>query len=176
MIGHVDLVGAADAAEAPGAVTRGVDERGGAARSLAAAEPAAPSLGDEVGEARRGERLDPGREVAGQRLVVEVVGQAVVRDQPGPAVRLDEEVVHQHGPRLFGLRLEHRPQPGGPLPQVRQFRLGRRRLLHVEPGQQDTDRRHVGHRVVDQGGGDMRASRRVSVELHKAITSRWSGG
>ena len=38
------------------------------------------------------------------------------------------------------------------------------------------DLRRVGHRVVHQGGGDVRAGRRVSVELHKAITSCWSGG
>jgi uncharacterized membrane protein len=90
VVADVDLVGAADAAEPAGAVARGVDERDGAALPLAAAEPAAPSLGDQVGEARRGERLDPGRQVAGQRLVVQVVRQAIVRDQPGPAVRLDE--------------------------------------------------------------------------------------
>src|ERR1700730_6058035 len=92
VVADVDVIGAADAAEPAGAVARGVDERDGAALALAAAEPAAPSLGDQVGEPGRGERLDPGREVAGQRPVVQVVGQPVVRDQPGPAGRFDQEV------------------------------------------------------------------------------------
>src|SRR6266566_6697047 len=172
----VDLVGAADAAEPAGAVARGVDERDGATLPLAAAEPAAPSLGDQVGEPRRGERLDPGGEVAGQRPVVQVVGQPVVRDQPGTAVRFDQEVVDQLGPLRLGQGLEHGPQSRGPVPQIRQLGLARHGLLYVEPGQQGPDRRHVGYRVVHQRGGDVRAGRRVSVELHKGITSCWSGG
>ena len=59
VIGHVDLIRTADAAEVAASVARGVEEGDGAAVPVAGPQPAAATAVDHVRHARGGQRTDP---------------------------------------------------------------------------------------------------------------------
>jgi hypothetical protein len=153
-------------------VARGVDERDVAPGPVAQPQPAAATAVDHVPKPGRGQRSHPRREAGHDGRVVEVVRLArAVADQPGAAVGFHEQRVRE--PRLVGIGggREDLAQACRPRPQRGHVRRRSDGLVHLTAVQLRGKRGPVRRGVVDQPDGDVRARRRVSVELHKAITA-----
>src|ERR1700733_3972643 len=112
VVGHVDLVGTADAAKVPPPVARGVDEDGAAAGPAAGPQAGTRPVVDHVRQPGRGEGFHPGNQAGPDGCVMKVERQAgAVADQPGVAVRGHQEFVGELGLLGHGGGFEHLAQP-----------------------------------------------------------------
>ena len=84
-----------------------------------------------------------------------------------------EQRVGAFGLAGYGSGVEDVAQAPGPRLQRPHLGRGRHRLVDVVTAQHRGQGRRLRRRVVDQPDGDGRASHRVSVELHKTITTHW---
>jgi hypothetical protein len=172
VVGHVDLIGAADRTEVATPVARGVEERDVAPGPVACPQPGPVSVVDHVREPGRGQRPYPRHQARLHRRVVEVVRLArAVPDQAGAAVSGNEQRVGELGLAGHDGGLEDLAQPHRPGPQRHDLLRRHRRLVHLVAVQLGGEGRRLGGGVVDQPDGDVRAGHRVSVELHKTITA-----
>jgi hypothetical protein len=95
-----------------------------------------------------------------------------VADQPRAAVGVDQQRVGELGLGRHGACREDLAQPGRPGPQGRGVARCRRGLVHVMARQHAGEGRGRGRGLVDEPHGHVRTRCRVSIELHKTITTQ----
>jgi hypothetical protein len=98
-------------------------------------EPGTEAVRDQLRQPGRGERHHAGVQRGVQRGLVNVRCFAVVGHQPGAAVRVDQQRVHQVG-LLVRLGTEHRLEPSCPFAEQADGGRAGDRLVHRVRGKQ----------------------------------------